>query len=80
MAKRAFLDLIRSFLGLALLTLAVPAVAQAPPRIVAVGDLHGDYAAWLDIVRAAGLINAAGHFKPLWPKPLSLAGESEVDR
>ena len=32
--------------------------ASGPPRIVAVGDLHGDYSAWTDIVRAAGLIDA----------------------
>lgn len=36
--------------------------ARAPQRIVAVGDLHGDYAAWLDIARNAGLIDAAGHW------------------
>lgn len=31
---------------------------STPQRIVAVGDLHGDYDAWLDIARAAGLIGA----------------------
>ena len=39
--------------------------AAAPPaqqRIVAVGDLHGDYSAWQDIARAAGLVNAKGHW------------------
>jgi len=36
--------------------------AKTPGRIVAVGDLHGDYAAWLDIARAAGIIDAAGHW------------------
>jgi hypothetical protein len=42
---------------------AAPAAAQqAPPRIVAVGDLHGDYRAWLDIARAAGLIDARNHW------------------
>ena len=34
------------------------ASAAAPQRIVAVGDLHGDYQAWLTIARAAGLIDA----------------------
>lgn len=29
----------------------------APARIVAVGDLHGDYAAWIDIARDARLID-----------------------
>lgn len=44
---------------------ALPAAAQAPSgaaRIVAVGDLHGDYAAWIAIVRDAGLIDPANHW------------------
>jgi hypothetical protein len=32
--------------------------AAGSPRIVAIGDLHGDYSAWTDIARAAGLIDA----------------------
>ena len=36
---------------------AAPARA-AGERIVAVGDLHGDYGAWIDIARSAGLIDA----------------------
>jgi hypothetical protein len=46
----------------AVLALAVSAVAIAAPvhRIVAVGDLHGDFAAWRDIARAAKLIDAKG--------------------
>jgi hypothetical protein len=39
-----------------------PALAQQPQRIIAVGDLHGDYQAWLTIARAAGLINNRGHW------------------
>jgi hypothetical protein len=37
---------------------------QAPvsPRIVAVGDLHGDYAAFLDIVEAAGVADDRGRW------------------
>ena len=31
--------------------------ARPPQRIVAVGDLHGDYAVWLAIARAAGLVD-----------------------
>ena len=47
---------------LAVLALAVPAVATASSvhRIVAVGDLHGDFAAWRDIARAARLIDGKG--------------------
>lgn len=40
------------------LLVAVPALAA--PRIVAIGDLHGDYAAWRAIARDAGLIDAQG--------------------
>lgn len=36
--------------------------AREPQRIVAVGDLHGDYSAWLDIARGAGIIDAHGHW------------------
>jgi hypothetical protein len=39
-----------------------PAAAAPPQRIIAVGDLHGDYSAWTDIARAAGLIDAKGHW------------------
>ncbi len=39
-------------------TLAKP----APERIVAVGDLHGDYDAWTAIARAAGLTDAKGRW------------------
>jgi hypothetical protein len=38
---------------------SAPLSGAAPPpaRIIAVGDLHGDYQAWLAIARAAGLID-----------------------
>lgn len=39
-----------------------PANAAAPQRIVAVGDLHGDFQAWLTIARAAGLIDSRNHW------------------
>jgi hypothetical protein len=39
-----------------------PAAPLQPQRIIAVGDLHGDYQAWLTIARAAGLIDARGHW------------------
>jgi hypothetical protein len=44
---------------------ATPAVAlppPQPPRIVAVGDLHGDFAAWRDIAGAAGLVDPGGRW------------------
>jgi hypothetical protein len=40
----------------------VPASAAAPKRIIAVGDLHGDYSAWVQIARAAGVMDAKGHW------------------
>ena len=42
-----------------------PAAAPAKPdpaRIVAVGDLHGDYDAWEAIARAAGVVDAKGRW------------------
>jgi hypothetical protein len=46
-----------------LLLLALTAAAPPQPsRIVAVGDLHGDFDAWQDIARDAGLIDAGGHW------------------
>ncbi len=47
---------------LAVLALATPAMAAPSPlhRIVAVGDLHGDFAAWRDIARAAQLVDGKG--------------------
>jgi hypothetical protein len=49
--------------GLLAWLLAAAAIAAAPTqRIIAVGDLHGDYNAWQDIARGAGLIDASGHW------------------
>jgi len=43
--------------------MTAPAAAEkAPQRIVAVGDLHGDYEAWQAIARDAGLVDAKGHW------------------
>lgn len=43
--------------------MAAPAPAQnQPPRVVAVGDLHGDYQAWQAIARDARLIDARGRW------------------
>lgn len=44
-------------LAMAAIGLAPAARAADPQRIVAVGDLHGDYQAWLDIARAARLVD-----------------------
>jgi len=42
---------------------AVAVTAASPPqRIVAVGDLHGDFDAWGRIARAAGVMDANGHW------------------
>lgn len=34
----------------------------AAPRIIAVGDLHGDFQAWMTIATAAGLVDRSGHW------------------
>ena len=52
--------LIAVALGVAAVT--VPVHAQQSGRIVAVGDLHGDYSAWRDIARAAGIVSAKGRW------------------
>jgi hypothetical protein len=46
----------------ALMPGAVSARAAEPQRIVAVGDLHGDYEAWQAIARAAGVTDAKGRW------------------
>ncbi len=44
------------------LALLIPATASPAHRIVAVGDLHGDFSAWRDILRAASLVDSKGHW------------------
>jgi hypothetical protein len=66
-AIRARFDRIVRLAALALAALAslyAPSLAQQskPPRIVAVGDLHGDYDVWLAIARDAGLIDEANRW------------------
>jgi hypothetical protein len=58
------MDLLRQMLAAvlgALLCAALPSAARAE-RIVAVGDLHGDYAALIDIVEAAGIADDKGRW------------------
>jgi hypothetical protein len=55
-------------LVMAALVLVASPSAAAPPkpllhRIVAIGDLHGDFAAWRDIARAAGVIDEKGRWR-----------------
>ena len=54
----------RALVALAVLLFIIPAAATAaqPKRIIAVGDLHGDYQAWVTIARAAGIMDASGHW------------------
>ena len=54
---------IQSFLLAVAMVLGITAGAAAEPlRIVAVGDLHGDYDAWVAIARNAGVTDASGHW------------------
>ena len=55
----------RTRIILAAALMAAPSFAappSAPTRIVAVGDLHGDFSVWRDIARGAGLVDARGHW------------------
>lgn len=45
-----------------LLSVRANADNSSSARIVAVGDLHGDYDAWLDIARAARLVDSNNHW------------------
>jgi hypothetical protein len=47
---------------LAAVVSAPASAASRPQRIIAVGDLHGDYQAWTTIARAAGLVDAGNHW------------------
>jgi len=51
-----------ALLSLALLCAPAAAAPAQAQRIVAVGDLHGDYDAWNAVARAAGLIGPDGHW------------------
>jgi hypothetical protein len=51
-----------ALLGLAALVASTAVTAQQAQRIVAVGDLHGDFDAWQTIARNAGVMDAGGHW------------------
>jgi hypothetical protein len=51
-----------ALLAALLMAACAGAQAQDSQRIFAVGDLHGDYAAFVDIVQAAGLADANGNW------------------
>ena len=63
-ARGARLKRIVRIAAMAIAALGGIAAASPPtaPRIIAVGDLHGDYGAWQDIARGAALIDANGHW------------------
>ena len=60
MLKRLLLSIGLLVATLVWLPAAAPGAAPStrPQRIVAVGDLHGDFSAWIDIARAAGLVDS----------------------
>jgi hypothetical protein len=55
-------------LAIAAFLAASPALAAAPPpqpqpaRVIAIGDLHGDFSAWRDLALASGIENSDGHW------------------
>lgn len=63
-ARQSRLERVIRIAAMALAALGSVAAAPAPStqRIIAVGDLHGDYGAWQDIARGAGLIDGRGHW------------------
>src|SRR5206468_5061057 len=50
-----------AFAALAFFNSVAVSAARAA-RIVAVGDLHGDYQAWIDVARDAQLVDQSGHW------------------
>ncbi len=54
------MGLLRRALSVLLAALLMAAAPAAAERVVAVGDLHGDYQAYLDIVAAAGIADDKG--------------------
>lgn len=58
--KRGGRGLVFALATALLIFFARATAADSPPPIVAVGDLHGDYEAYVSILSAAGLIDAKG--------------------
>lgn len=59
MAHKFWLPVLRVLVALAAAPVeAVETQTAMPARVIAVGDLHGDYDAWRDIARDAGLVDA----------------------
>jgi hypothetical protein len=53
----------RIILAAAMMAAPTLAAPPAPPaRIVAIGDLHGDFSVWRDIARASGIVDPKGHW------------------
>ena len=61
-SARLWARLMLAFCAALVASAPVQAASPSPHRIVAVGDLHGDFAAWRAIARAAGLMDAQGHW------------------
>ena len=59
---RHLLLLLAALMGLTASSASAEAKKRVPDRIVAIGDLHGDYEAWEEIARAAGLVDEKGHW------------------
>jgi len=60
---RRIIRIAKTVLAALIFMMASPAATQKqPPRIVAVGDLHGDFDAWQAIARDAGIIDGQGHW------------------
>jgi len=61
-AMRGFLAALCQVLAALLLASAPASADSGEQRIVAVGDLHGDYDAWLEIARASGVSTDGKHW------------------
>src|SRR5512144_931475 len=51
----------RRIVTLLFLAIAVPASAQTPSRVVAIGDVHGAYAEFVSILQRTGQVDTSVH-------------------